>query len=580
MSSSNEHTQAQCSSSKPAVNEKTHATSLEAAKDLKERTPPAERNSALRDLLDIWGLPSGLQALAKTYGEYYADLARCLEVPSGKPVLPGETIITYYQALTGGGIENVQLCLIEIWKQLGYHVVIALEEEPPQDVSEKLGAPIYLIPPASAANYAERATAWEELLEKTNASAIVYHKWLCRVFLWDLLLMKHHDVSFICHTHGVFSHSMHNGDLLFAHLAPAYSLCDALVTLSSTDRYFWSHFNDHVYETINPIGLDIQKMTPSVNPKNHNILWLARISPEKGAENALLVFKEVLNHVPDATLSLVGTAASASYQQTIEQLVRSLGIEDRINMPGWTNDQKTYYQNADAFLMTSTDEGFALTLAESRYYGTPCVMFDLPTLTIRGKELGIQTVPQGDITAAAEALSRLLLDEQRNATYRAAAQNGYRKLYEDFDFAGLWHDIFCKIERPVYYDAPMRDAFFFSIYEEASFHYTCGIRARNERINLFAKRAEAAELQIKKLSDEIQVLSHENQKLSNRVQRLADKSQRLASEKLERNARIAKLKDKLKKEQEAQNRLKSSASWKIGRALTAIPRKVRRLFSK
>lgn len=457
----------------PGIGEVT-GTALDAARELKEKTILTERNQALCDLLDRWGLAEGLQALAKTYGEYYADLARCLEVPSGKPVLPGETIITYYQALTGGGIENVQLCLIEIWKQLGYHVVIVLEEEPPQDVSEKLGAPIYLIPPASAANYAERATAWEELLEKTNASAIVYHKWLCRVFLWDLLLMKHHDVSFICHTHGVFSHSMHNGDLLFAHLAPAYSLCDALVTLSSTDRYFWSHFNDHVYETINPIGLDIQKMTPSVNPKNHNILWLARISPEKGAENALLVFKEVLNHVPDATLSLVGAATSASYQQTIEQLVRSLGIEDHINMPGWTSDQKTYYQNADAFLMTSTDEGFALTLAESRYYGTPCVMFDLPTLTIRGKELGIQTVPQGDITAAAEALSRLLLDEQRNATYRAAAQNGYRKLYEDFDFAGLWHDIFCKIERPVYYDAPMRDAFFFSIYEEASFHYTCG----------------------------------------------------------------------------------------------------------
>lgn len=392
--------------------------------------------------------------------------------------------------------------------------------------------------------------------------------------------MKHHDVSFICHTHGVFSHSMHNGDLLFAHLAPAYSLCDALVTLSSTDRYFWSHFNDHVYETINPIGLDIQKMTPSVNPKNHNILWLARISPEKGAENALLVFKEVLNHVPDATLSLVGAATSASYQQTIEQLVRSLGIEDHINMPGWTSDQKTYYQNADAFLMTSTDEGFALTLAESRYYGTPCVMFDLPTLTIRGKELGIQTVPQGDITAAAEALSRLLLDEQRNATYRAAAQNGYRKLYEDFDFAGLWHDIFCKIERPVYYDAPMRDAFFFNIYEEASFHYTCGIRAINERIGLFAKRAEAAELQVKKLSDEILELSRKNQKLSDRVKRLADKSQRLADEKLERNARIAKLKGKLKKEQEAQKRLKNSISWKVGRAITAIPRRVKRLFSK
>lgn len=112
------------------------------------------------------------------------------------------------------------------------------------------------------------------------------------------------------------------------------------------------------------------------------------------------------------------------------------------------------------------------------------------------------------------------------------------------------------------------------------FHYTCGIRARNERINLFAKRAEAAELQIKKLSDEILELSRKNQKLSDRVQQLADKSKRLASEKLERNARIAKLKGKLKKEQEAQKRLKNSISWKVGRAITAIPRRVKRLFSK
>lgn len=541
-------------------------TALDAARCLKEHTLPDKRNQILNDLLDTWGLNEGLQALAKTYGEYYGELAKYLHIPSGKPVLPGETILTYYQALTGGGIENVQMCLIEIWQQLGYHVAIVLEEEPDEDVAKTLDVPIYLLPAASAANYSQRVVAFERILEETDARAIVYHKWLCRVLLWDLILLKRHDITFICHTHGVFSHSIHNGDLFFPHLAPTYSLCDALVTLSSTDRYFWSHFNDHVYETINPTALDLSEMEPSANPKKHNILWLARISPEKGAENALLIFKMVLERIPDATLYLVGTAANDEYQQKIEKQISLLGIEDHVILPGWTTDQETYYRNADVFLATSTDEGFALTLAESRYYGVPCVMFDLPSLTLQGKQLGIDSVPQGDNAAASNAIVDLLLNEDKNDEYRTLAQNGYKSLYEHFNFSRFWLDIFRSIgiAQP---DKTIGNEidFFHSIYQEATFHYECGIKSRNEQITISAERAKLAEAKAKKLSDQELALSHEIQQLENAG--------------LSKDRQINDLKNKLKAEKDARIRMRNSVSWKIGRAITRIPRKIRQHLS-
>lgn len=567
--------------------DKPYATALEAAKDLKERTPPNLRNQVLSGILETWGLPEGLQALAETYGEYYGELAAYLKVPEGAPALPGDTIITYYQALTGGGVENVQQYLVETWKSLGYKVVIVLEEEPDKAVAERIQAPIYVIPAASVENYAERAIAFEKVLEKTGAKTIVYHKWLCRVLLWDLLLMKSHDMSFICHTHGTFSHSMHNGDLLFSHLAPAYSLCDALIALSPADCFFWSHFNSRTYETINPTGLSVDKMEPSVNPKKHDILWLARISPEKGPENALLIFQKVLSRVPDATLNLVGAATSIHYQRTIDRLVHDLGIENHVNMPGWTNEQKGYYQDADVFLMTSTDEGFALTLAESRYYGVPCVMFDLPTLTLQGEEFGIESIPQGDNSAAADALVSFLLDEERNARYRASAQKGYRTLYENFDFAKFWNDVFLKVDCHRIDNSFMNYDFFSVLYREASFHYTCGIKSRNERISHFAQRAERAEAEAKRLSDEnrrlrdeAQGLSNEVRKLTGKVRRLSDKTKRLADDKLAKNDRIKRLKTKLIHEREARERMKTSISWKVGRAITAIPRRIKKALFK
>lgn len=569
----NEQAQRQHLNHTSSENAEPRGTVLDAARKLKEHTLPSERNQTLCDLLNTWGLAEGLQALAKVYGEYYADLAKYIELPEGQPALPGDTIITYYQALTGGGIENVQIRLIEIWKQLGYHVVIVLEEEPNKEVAERLDTPIYLIPSASAAHYAERAIALEEILSKTGARAVVYHKWLCRVFLWDLLLLKSHGLSVICHTHGVFSHSIHNGDLLFSHLAPAYSLCDALVTLDAADCFFWSHFNNHVYETLNPTILELADMKPSINPKKHNILWLARISPEKGVEEALLIFKEVLKRVPDATLDLVGTAANDEYQQSIEQLVRSLEIENQVNMPGWADDQEPYYRNADVFLLTSSDEGFALTLAESRYYGVPCVMFDLPNLTLRGEHLGIESVPQGNIPAAANTLANLLLDEKRNSTYRTLSQDGYRSLYENFDFPALWRDIFLKIDRPQSYSVATRNELFQSLYQTASFHYTCGIQSKNKQIHLLEDRAETAENAVLELRDEVRCLADEEQ-------RLTDKVQRLARVKQEKNSKIILLRKKLKAERKARSHMRNSVSWKIGRAITLIPRKIKSLLSR
>ena len=60
------------------------------------------------------------------------------------------------------------------------------------------------------------------------------------------------------------------------------------------------------------------------------------------------------------------------------QLARDLGVQDRVLFVGKKPKGYRYAKYIDAFTLTSTSEGFPLSLLESASYGTPAVTSDLP----------------------------------------------------------------------------------------------------------------------------------------------------------------------------------------------------------
>lgn len=62
----------------------------------------------------------------------------------------------------------------------------------------------------------------------------------------------------------------------------------------------------------------------------------------------------------------------------LENLIREMGLGDKIKLPGYVSDPHPYYQAADLLLMTSAYEGFPNVVLEANAYGTPVLAFDVP----------------------------------------------------------------------------------------------------------------------------------------------------------------------------------------------------------
>ncbi len=391
---------------------------------------------------EAWGNSTALSALSRSCGEeHLTAFARKLNCPPTRPLQKGDTIASYYWAFSGGGAENVQRMLIKRWRDLGLNVVILLEREPNEADVADLDVQYHVLPTVRDFNCKERLDALEDAIATYDIKGIVYHQWLDPQLLWDLLLFKLHGLPFFIHCHGIFVHRMESASLLYSFMPWAYRLANGIVSLSEVDASYWRLFNPRTFVTVNPSLYHSSMVKQYQSLPSHRVLWLGRISPEKRPTDALEVFARVLNAVPDATLDFVGGAIDPNYERSIWDYARNLGIERSVNFTGWSNVQQPFYESARVFLMTSDPtEGYPLTLGECTALGVPCVMYDLPYLTLARESQGILRVKHGDIEEAANQVVRVLTDSK---LYRELHEStlGMASKVESFDFEGLWKEV-------------------------------------------------------------------------------------------------------------------------------------------
>lgn len=113
--------------------------------------------------------------------------------------------------------------------------------------------------------------------------------------------------------------------------------------------------------------------------ENKNVVFVGRLSHEKGVMRLLRIWEKVSNHLPGYTLSIYGEGgAKAEMEQFLEQSAEGSSLRDSVKFKGFCKDLSQIYLNADLLLMTSDTEGFGMVLIESMYYGVPCISFDCP----------------------------------------------------------------------------------------------------------------------------------------------------------------------------------------------------------
>ena len=144
-----------------------------------------------------------------------------------------------------------------------------------------------------------------------------------------------------------------------------------------------------------------------------HVLYFGRVKKYKRLNYLIKAFKYIKEKIPEAQLVIAGKGDN--YKELIE-LSKELGIFDSINFVGEVSEEEKVklLQKAWVFVTPSEKEGWGITVIEANACGTPCIAYDVPGLRdsiINGKT-GILVKEDGNIKALAEAIVKILLDEE------------------------------------------------------------------------------------------------------------------------------------------------------------------------
>lgn len=211
-------------------------------------------------------------------------------------------------------------------------------------------------------------------------------------------------------------------------------------------------------------GVDIQKFHPKINgsilrnrlnlkASDHVILFVGRLTLRKGCHFLVKALPHILEKVADTVLIIIGEGAE---MPRLKNLVAQLSLEDNVIFLGSFSNKELplAYAVSDAIALPSLGEGLPLVLLEGMASGKPVIATNVggnPEI-INMTNCGI-LVPAGDVKKLAEAIVRVLLDEEL-ANY--LGRNGREWAEREFNWATVTEHV-CKFYTEVSRNAQIAD---------------------------------------------------------------------------------------------------------------------------
>ncbi|MCB0058294.1 MAG: glycosyltransferase family 4 protein [Caldilineaceae bacterium] len=170
---------------------------------------------------------------------------------------------------------------------------------------------------------------------------------------------------------------------------------------------------------------------------SQRLLYVGRVSPEKGVHTLLQAFEIVAARFPQARLDLVGGRGampmqllvglsddplvsalqrfyqpdgSSDYPQRLDAMVRDAGLEDRVTFHSYLQHSKiiSYYQNADVVVNPSLSETFGISIVEAMACGVPVVGTRVGGMLDTIVDDVGRAIPAEDPKSLAEAICEIL----------------------------------------------------------------------------------------------------------------------------------------------------------------------------
>lgn len=160
---------------------------------------------------------------------------------------------------------------------------------------------------------------------------------------------------------------------------------------------------------VNLRQINKQDKVAAIEEKNY-FLYVGRLTPQKGLETLIRIFKTARRQIPGIQLLIVGEGPE---EEKLKALTVSLEMNSSVVFTGFKQNTSDFYLNAKATVLTSLYEGFPNVLVESIAIGTPVIAFNCPSGPEDIIEPGINgiLVPNQDIKAFTEAVISVATDQ-------------------------------------------------------------------------------------------------------------------------------------------------------------------------
>lgn len=191
----------------------------------------------------------------------------------------------------------------------------------------------------------------------------------------------------------------------------------------------------------------------AVYPNSHLLLTVGNVTERKGQHVVIRALPYVLKQFPNVHYLIAGLPTE---RDTLQQLAKSLGIEDHVHFLGRVPADHliSLFYACDIFLMTSVHtatgdfEGYGIAAVEAALCGKASIVSDGSGLSeaIIDHETGL-VARQNDPASTAEAIIKLLANDTlrtalgNKARTRALAEQTWSKR------ADVYHELFLKIAR-------------------------------------------------------------------------------------------------------------------------------------
>lgn len=205
-----------------------------------------------------------------------------------------------------------------------------------------------------------------------------------------------------------------------------FSRIDLVLTLTRAERSdvlgLYPDMKDRVRTVPNPhVTADMLTDLAPRAPGSPRLLTAGRMVPQKRFDLLLQAFASIRHS--DARLTILGDGPLRS---ELERLAQSLGIADRVSMPGFDPDIISWIRQSDLVVMSSDYEGLPGVLIRALACNVPVVttasFLAVRDLLDRAKSCAI--VPTGNPQALAQAIDRCLEPPRREDLRRLVQPYG------------------------------------------------------------------------------------------------------------------------------------------------------------